>query len=319
MTMVGEFDLIERYFRRPTPSALVGPGDDCAVVQPSASTTWAISTDMLVEGRHFFADVVPQALGHKTLAVNLSDLAACGATPRFFSLALALPQVDEAWLSGFSQGLWALAEAHQCELIGGDTTKGPLNLCITVMGEVPVGQALLRSGAQAGDELWVSGTLGDARLALEVLQGHLALPDATLSNVRRALEWPQPRVALGQALRGLATAAMDLSDGLAGDIHHLLCASHVGADILVEQLPLSESLRHQPLHVRRRCAIAGGDDYELLFTAPAHRHHDVLALGRALSLPLTPIGHCTSGLELRWLDGTGHALSEQWHSFDHFR
>ncbi|MES2943075.1 MAG: thiamine-phosphate kinase, partial [Pseudomonadota bacterium] len=173
---MSEFDLIARYFTRPVQRAALGVGDDCALLTPAPGTQLAISSDMLVEGRHFFADVNPEALGHKALAVNLSDLAACGAKPLAFTLALALPDMDQAWLQGFSRGMWALADEHGCELVGGDTTQGPLNICITVFGEVLRGQALLRSGAQAGDDIYVSGTLGDARLALECLQGKLDLP-----------------------------------------------------------------------------------------------------------------------------------------------
>ncbi|MBK5207006.1 MAG: thiamine-phosphate kinase, partial [Polaromonas sp.] len=215
---MGEFELIARYFTRPAARAALGVGDDCALLQPKPGTQLAISSDMLVEDRHFFPDVDPFTLGHKALAVNLSDLAACGAKPLAFTLALALPRADDAWLAPFSRGLWALADAHGCELIGGDTTQGPLNICITVFGEVPKGQALLRSGAQAGDEVYVSGTLGDARLALEALRGRVALPAEVLAQARRRLEQPTPRVALGQALRGVATATIDVSDGLLGDL-----------------------------------------------------------------------------------------------------
>ena len=219
---MGEFDLIARYFTRPVRRAVLGVGDDCALLQPRAGIQLAISSDMLVEGRHFFAGTDAYRLGHKALAVNLSDLAACGAQPVAFTLALALPRVDEPWLQAFSSGLLALADAHGCELIGGDTTQGPLNICITVFGEVPAGQALLRSGARAGDDLYVSGHLGDARLALECLLGHLALPPALLAPAQQRLEAPTPRVALGQALRGIASAALDVSDGLLGDLGHLL-------------------------------------------------------------------------------------------------
>ena len=213
---MGEFDLIKRYFKRDiAPGATVdlGIGDDCAVLNASPGTQLLISCDMLVEGRHFLSTVSPARLGHKALAVNLSDLAACGATPRVFTLALALPTVDESFLEGFSQGLFALADAHGITLIGGDTTAGPLNICITVIGEVPAGSALLRSGARAGDDLYVSGRLGDARLALEVFRGKLSLPGEQFEQVRLAMECPQPRVALGQALRGIASSAIDLSDG----------------------------------------------------------------------------------------------------------
>ena len=197
---MGEFDLIARYFTRPVRKAALGVGDDCALIAPAPGMQLAISSDMLVEGRHFFADVDPEALGHKALAVNLSDLAACGAKPLAFTLALSLPRVNEAWLAGFSRGLLALADAHGCELVGGDTTQGPLNICITVFGEVPTGQALLRSGARPGDDIYVSGTLGDARLALEALLGHIALPAEVLARARQRLERPTPRVALGLSL-----------------------------------------------------------------------------------------------------------------------
>ena len=232
---MGEFDLIARYFKRPSLRAALGVGDDCALLQPAPGTQMAISSDMLVQGRHFFPDVDPQTLGHKALAVNLSDLAACGAKPLAFTLALALPQVDEAWLAAFSKGLFALADVHGCELIGGDTTQGPLNICITVFGEVPVvngrTQALLRSGAKESDDIYVSGTLGDARLALDVLYGRLSVPPEVFNPARARLETPSPRVALGMALRGVASAAIDVSDGLLGDLGHILTASQAGAVI----------------------------------------------------------------------------------------
>lgn len=224
---MGEFDLIARYFTRPARKAVLGVGDDCALLAPAPGMQLAVSSDMLVEGRHFFPGVDPEALGHKALAVNLSDLAACGARPLAFTLALALPRVDEPWLAAFARGLLRLADEHGCELVGGDTTQGPLNICITIFGEVPPGQALLRSGAQPGDDLYVSGTLGDARLALEALLGHVQFPAETLARAR--LERPTPRVALGQALRGVASSALDVSDGLLGDLGHILRASGVGA------------------------------------------------------------------------------------------
>jgi len=235
---LGEFDLIARYFQRPVRRAVLGVGDDCALLQPRPGMQLAISSDMLVEGRHFFSDVEPSALGHKALAVNLSDLAACGAAPLAFTLALALPSVDEVWLGAFSRGLLALADEHGCELVGGDTTRGPLNICITVFGEVPLqdgrSQALLRSGARAGDDLYVSGTFGDAALALDVLRGCLGVPAAVLAAARLRLERPSPRVALGQALRGIASAAIDVSDGLLGDLGHILKQSGVGATVAAD-------------------------------------------------------------------------------------
>ncbi len=269
---LGEFELIERYFTRPARRAVLGVGDDCAVLAPTPGMQLCVSSDMLVEGRHFLSSVAPQRLGHKALAVNLSDLAACGAEPLACTLALALPRADEVFLQGFADGLWALAERHAIELVGGDTTAGPLNICITAIGQVPAGQALLRSGARAGDELWVSGTLGDARAALEVLRGTLDVPGDAFTALRRAMELPEPRLALGQRLRGVASSAIDLSDGLLGDLGHVLRRSAVGARLDVDALPRSTQLAALPAAVQQECLLHGGDDYESPFTAaPARR------------------------------------------------
>lgn len=316
---LGEFDLISRYFARPARRAALGVGDDCALLAPAPGMQLATSCDMLVEGRHFLPTVAPDRLGHKALAVNLSDLAACGAAPLAFTLALAMPYADEAWLEGFARGLFALADAHDCELVGGDTTRGPLNLCISVFGEVPAGQALLRSGARAGDDLYVSGTLGDARLALEAFRGTLDLAGETFALVRRAMELPQPRVALGVALRGVATSAIDISDGLQGDLAHLLRRSGVGARLDVDRLPRSAQLGAQPLAVQRECTIAGGDDYELLFTAPAMRADAVQAAANAAGVAVTRIGVIEAEQGLRRVDAQGRAVADTWGSFDHFR
>ena len=267
--MAGEFELIARHFTRPARRAALGVGDDCALLQVDAGMQLAVSCDMLVEGRHFLSTVPPERLGHKALAVNLSDLAACGAEPLAFTLALALPTRRRRLHRRLARGLYALADEHGIELVGGDTTAGPLNICITVFGQVPAGQALLRSGARAGDELWVSGLLGDARLALEVFRGAVSLPGEQFETVRRAMELPQPRVALGRALRGVASSAIDLSDGLVGDLGHVLERSGVGAVLQADALPRSAVLAAQPPAVQRQCVLAGGDDYELLFTAPA--------------------------------------------------
>ncbi|RZJ26714.1 MAG: thiamine-phosphate kinase [Haliea sp.] len=323
---MGEFDLIARYFTRPTPRAVLGIGDDCALLQPAEGMQLAVSSDMLVEGRHFFADVDPGALGHKALAVNLSDLAACGAQPLAFTLALALPRADEAWLAAFSRGLFALADEHGCELVGGDTTQGPLNICVTVFGEVPRGQALLRSGARVGDDIYVSGTLGDARLALEALRGNITLPPGWLAAARHRLEQPTPRVALGMALRGIASAAIDVSDGLLGDLGHILQASRVGAHIKVAQvLPLlagGDDAGHAEaqLHADARlgCVLAGGDDYELAFTAPVSARAAVEAAALEARLPVTCIGRIESTPGLRLIDAAGQALTGHFASFDHF-
>lgn len=311
---MGEFDLIRRYFQRPAGDGVeVGVGDDCAVLVPTPGARWLVSSDMLVEGRHFLSTVDPARLGHKALAVNLSDLAACGATPRGFTLALALPRVDDAWLAGFSRVLLALADAHACPLIGGDTTQGPLNICITVFGEAPPGQALLRGGAQAGDEVWVSGRLGDARLALEVFRGTAVLDGAGFDAVRTAMELPTPRVALGQALRGIATSAIDVSDGLLGDLGHILAASRVGARLEIDALPRSAVLAAQPAALQRECLLAGGDDYELVFTAPAGaRLPDV-------GVALTRIGTIEAEPGLRVVDARGTGVEHGLRSFDHFK
>ena len=326
---MGEFELIARYFKRPPQRAQVGVGDDCAIWMPTPGQTLAISSDMLVEGRHFLSTVDPAALGHKALAVNLSDLAACGATPCAFTLSLALPQVDEAWLSGFAQGLWALADAHGCELIGGDTTRGPLTIAITVWGELPPGQALLRSAAQVGDDIYISGAVGQARMALEVFRGQLRLPSDAFERARARMERPTPRVALGQALRGVAHAAIDLSDGLLGDLGHILKASGVGADIDTRWLAqASDGDSHWPAHCpdlaalpwaqTLACGLSGGDDYELLFTAAPKQRAAVLAATQSSATPVSRIGHITPQ-GLRVFDPQGQAVDvSSLSSFDHF-
>ncbi|RZL89142.1 MAG: thiamine-phosphate kinase [Variovorax sp.] len=315
---MGEFDLIERFFKRPARRSPLGVGDDCALLEPAPGMQLAVSSDMLVEGRHFLSTVDPARLGHKALAVNLSDLAACGAKPLAFTLALALPAVDEAWLEAFSRGLFALADAHGCELVGGDTTRGPLNLCITVFGEVPAGGALLRSGAQAGDEIWVSGTLGDARLALEVFRGKLALPAAQFEQARLRMEQPEPRVALGQALRGIATAAIDLSDGLVGDLDHVLRASGVGAQVDADAAAKLMATEGLALEARRTYVLSGGDDYELLFTAPSTARHAVLEAGRRTGTPVARIGRIEAEPGLRIVEAGGAPLAQRFTAFDHF-
>ena len=324
-----EFDLIARYFTRPTKHAsnvIKGVGDDCALWQPAPGMQLAVTCDMLVQGRHFLQGVDPMRLGHKALAVNLSDLAACGATPVAFTLALALPRIDEAWLQQFSSGLWALADAHGCELVGGDTTRGPLNICITVFGEVPRGQALLRSGAKEGDDIYVSGTLGDARLALEALQGKIELPPEILAQARLRLELPTPRVALGTALRGIATSSIDISDGLAGDLGHILKASGVGAQIDTE---ITINLIATCAHIdwargqfyaqkQLKMVLSGGDDYELAFTAPPTARQAVQAASASSQTPVTRIGVIQSQPGLRLVGGDGQPVAASFASFDHF-
>lgn len=318
---MGEFDLIDRYFKKPVRHADLGIGDDCALLQVTPGHQLAISADMLVEGRHFLPTVKPEHLGHKALAVNLSDLAASGARPKAFLLSLALPRVDPVWLAGFAAGLFQLAEQHDCELIGGDTTQGPLNLAITVLGEVPQGQALLRSGAQAGDDVYVSGTLGDARLALEVFRGLVSVPEAVLAQARARMETPSPRVALGMALRGVATAAADISDGLLGDLGHILKASGVGATIewpAAANLLGCKSLWDCPTEWAQTCILSGGDDYELVFTAPALARAHVQAAALHSGTRVTRIGSVHAGQGIAVLDAQSQPLTRQFTSFDHF-
>jgi thiamine-monophosphate kinase len=325
---MGEFDLIERFFWRadgqgPRRAAL-GNGDDCALLAPASGMQLAVSTDTLVEGRHFLSTVDPARLGHKALAVNLSDLAACGAAPMAFTLALTLPRVDEAWLSGFAQGLLALADAHGCELVGGDTTAGPLAITITAMGEVPAGQALLRSGAKVGDDIWVSGWPGEAWLALQVFRGQApeGVSAEVFAQVRQRMECPTPRVALGQALLGVATSAIDISDGLLGDLHHILRRSGMAAVLDTAALPCSPCLARLPRPTQLDAILAGGDDYELLFTAPATQRDHVAHLSTTLGLPLTCIGYAhetEAGVPRVALQEGEQCLPNRWTSFDHFK
>ncbi|HEY0844028.1 MAG TPA: thiamine-phosphate kinase [Noviherbaspirillum sp.] len=319
--MLSEFDLIAHYFTRAprhTERFPLGVGDDCALLNPSPGMQLAVSTDMLVEGRHFFSDADPRALGHKCLAVNLSDLAAMGARPLAFTLALALPHARPDWLAPFSAGMLALADGHDCELIGGDTTKGPLNICVTVFGEVVPGKALRRDAAREGDDIWISGTLGDARLALAGLRGELALDSDAQAAAEKRLHTPTPRVALGLALCGIARAGIDISDGLIGDLGHILERSKVGAILFVDELPAGAMLARQSQDLRRRFALAGGDDYELCFTAPADRRADVIAAAQSAGITVTRVGAIAAAPGLRLIDANGSPLDLHLTSFDHF-
>jgi len=317
---MSEFDLIRRFFTRDTPHAILGVGDDAALLQASAGNVLAVSSDMLVCGTHFLPDADPFLLGHKTLAVNLSDMAAMGAAPRWAVLAIALPEADEAWLAQFSAGFFALAQQHDVELVGGDTTRGPLNLCVTIFGEVPAQQALRRSGAQVGDEIWVSGCLGDAALALAHLQGRIALSAAELAACLPALHRPQPRVALGLALRGIASSAIDISDGLLADLGHILEASQVGAQLDFAALPVSPVLNNCVSRtLARQCVLSGGDDYELCFTAPAVHHAELADIAARHNLPLTRIGKIVAGRGCIVHDASGNPLNVEACGYDHFR
>ena len=317
--MPSEFDLIARYFARPTPQAVLGPGDDCALLAPSPGMELAITTDMLVSGTHFLPDTDPRQLGWKTLAVNLSDLAAMGAKPRWVLLAGSLPDADEDWLAAFADGLFAGAKRYGVDLVGGDTTRGPLNLCLTALGEVPAGGALRRDGARVGDEVWVSGQPGLAALGLAQLQRRTALPEALAARCIAVLQQPTPRVELGLALqqRRLASAAIDVSDGLLADLGHIAERSGVDAELiepLLPRLPIGADPQ-----LARHCQVAGGDDYELVFTAPADKRHQLAELAAQLELPLWRIGRIVAGGgEVRLLDESGNALPLAGKGFDHF-
>jgi len=318
--VASEFSLIDRYFARPTPSAVLGPGDDCALLAPAPGMQLAVTTDMLVEGTHFLPGTDPEALGWKTLAVNISDLAAMGAQPRWVFLAGSLPEADEAWLAAFARGFFACAEAFGAELVGGDTTRGPRNLCVTALGEVAPGQALTRSGAQAGDDLWVSGRPGLAALGLAALQGRLALPAALRETCIDALQRPQPRVALGLALVGLAHAAIDVSDGLLADLGHILERSALAAEVELAGLPTLPAGVDPPL--ARRAQLAGGDDYELVFAAPPAARAALTTLAARLGLPLSrcgrllPLADASSPLTV--VDPAGRPVVIDSRGYDHF-
>ena len=307
--MLSEFDLIERCFKRPTHHTLLGIGDDAALIKPTSGHELVVSTDLLVEGTHFFPDADPTDLGWKTLAVNVSDMAAMGAVPRWATLGIAVsptPSLD--WLDAFVKGFFACADEFGVDLIGGDTTRSPPNarcFSVTIMGEVPPGLALRRSGAHIGDEVWVSGTPGRAARGLAHLQGKLVLQTPQLSECLAALHRPQPRVALGLGLRNLATAAIDVSDGLLADLGHILEQSKVSA--VLDNVPNDMTY------------LAGGDDYELVFTASPERAEDISALGRTLNLPLTPIGRIEVGSgKVQVLDKTGCDITPAHRGYDHF-
>jgi thiamine-monophosphate kinase len=325
--MAGEFALIDKYFARATPSAILGPGDDCALLQPTPGKQLAVTTDMLVAGTHFLPDTDPRKLGWKALAVNISDLAAMGATPRWALLAGSLPSADEAWIAAFAEGFFACAGEYGVDVVGGDTTRGPLNLCITALGECEPGRALRRDGARAGDLVWVSGRPGLAALGLAQRQGRIALPAPWVRLCIAALEKPRPRVALGQALVGIASAAIDVSDGLLADLGHIGERSGLAASVHLVQLPqlrdLAGSGASYDADLRRRaleCQLAGGDDYELCFTTPPAQANAVSAIAARLELPLWCIGSMAAGTAgaVTVLDPDGQAIDFPRRGYDHF-
>jgi thiamine-monophosphate kinase len=324
-----EFELIDRFFTRPSPSALLGVGDDAAIITPSPGQAFVITTDTMIEGRHFLPTLDPVKLGRRLVQVNLSDLAAMGAAPKYAMLSLVLPRVDEMWIAKLAEGFWKALDEYEIELIGGNTTRGTLALTMTAYGEVPVidgrPHALLRSGAQAGDELWVSGSLGDAGWALGCMTGTINA-DATREQIAK-YESPTARVSLGHALRDIATSCIDISDGLLSEAHHIAKASNVALDIEFAQLPttLHEAFadaRHR--EAATHCLLATGDAYELLFTAPPDAHSAIAALLRSEAIGGACIGHVRSHdpAELREcvqvLDSTGRIIEYSGKGWDHF-
>ena len=331
----GEFDLIERFFKTGADSLrtsadqaiTLGIGDDCALIKPRAEEEVAITSDMLVEGRHFFAGTNPELLGRKALAVNLSDLAAMGARPIGFTLAIALPTANNTWLETFSKGLFAMAEEYSCPLIGGDTTAGPLTISITAFGALPKGEAIRRSGAKPGEDIWVSGIVGDARLTLAALRHEVNLSKLDLLQIEHRMHNPTPRIKLGMQLRNIASSALDVSDGLVGDLSHILKQSQVDAEIQLDRLPKSDTLQKQDVQIQNQFAACGGDDYEICFTASTSQRDNIQAISKSIGLPLTIIGKTVPkkdvAVKVYLLNESGALLSDTeaapfLKSFDHF-
>lgn len=317
-----EFELIRRFFTCPARHAVLGVGDDAAIVRARPGFELVITTDMLVAGRHFHQGADAERLGHKALAVNLSDIAAMGATPRWATLALALPLADARWLTAFSRGFMRLARRYGVDLVGGDTTRGPLNICVQVVGEVPRGRALRRDGARVGDDVWVSDTLGDAALVLAA--GQLGLASRDRRALRLKLDAPAPRIGLGIALRGIARSAIDVSDGLIADLGHICERSSVAAVVDFARIPASATLKrylHRP--AAQRALLAGGDDYELIFTAGPARRDAIARVSRRLGLRLTRIGRMTrrgrGAPRVTVLDAAGRPMTVTRSGYEHFR
>jgi thiamine-monophosphate kinase len=315
--MTPEFNLIKAYFTHPTRHTKLGVGDDAALISLSAGMELAISADMLVAGTHFFADCDAYLLGWKSLAVNISDMAAMGANPKWATLAIALPEINNAWLAEFSRGFFTCAGTFNVDLIGGDTTRGPLTISVQIMGEVPTGKAIKRNGAKVGDDIWVSGNLGNAAMGLAHIQGKHTLPTHAIATCSQALHVPQPKVKLGLALRGLANSAIDISDGLLADLGHILEQSKVGAKLELSHIPHSQFANLGDADILKM-VLAGGDDYELCFTTPANKHSELLKLADSLGIPLSYIGQITSNTDLIVHGLDGEILDIKETGFDHF-
>ena len=320
MASLTEFEVIRRFFTHRAPGAVLGVGDDAAIVRARRGMELIVSADMLVSGRHFFPDADPARLGHKSLAVNLSDMAAMGAAPRWATLSIALPRADARWLKAFMGGFMRLARRHRVDLVGGDTTRGPLAICVQIIGEAPAGSALRRDGARAGDDIWVSGVLGDAALALAARKGRIRVSASERRQVEEKLHAPTPRVALGAALRGVAHSAIDISDGLIADLRHICERSRVSAVVMLDRLPVSAAMRRNlDRPVARAALLAGGDDYELCFTASRSWRAAVVRVARRLRTRVTRIGAIARGrAAVVALDGKGRPVRPRQAGFDHF-
>ena len=319
---LSEFEIIRRFFTHAARGAVLGVGDDAAIVRARRGAELAVAADMLVEGRHFSRGARPEQLGHKALAVNLSDMAAMGAVPRWATLSIALPGVDARWLGSFMRGFMRLARRHGVDLVGGDTTRGPLNISVQIIGEVPAGRALRRDGARAGDDVWVSGTLGGAALALAAVKRRIALTRGERARLEDRLHAPVPRLALGRALRGIARSAIDVSDGLVADLGHICERSRVSASVEIDRVPAPAVLkRHLARPAARAALLAGGDDYELVFTAGRAQRKAIDRLSRRLRLKLTRIGEITrrrSAALVTVLDANGRPLALGQTGYKHF-
>jgi thiamine-monophosphate kinase len=319
---LSEFEIIRRYFTHRARHAVLGVGDDAALVRARRGTELAVSVDMLVAGRHFSHDADPERLGHKALAVNLSDMAAMGACPRWATLAIALPAADARWIGSFMRGFMRLARRHGVDLVGGDTTRGPLNISVQIIGEVPAGMALRRDRARAGDDVWVSGALGDAALALAAGKRQLALTRRERARLEERLHAPVPRIALGKALRGIARSGIDVSDGLVADLGHICERSRVAATVRFDAIPASAAVRRNlGLPAARAALLAGGDDYELVFTAGRAQRETIARLSKRLRLKLTCIGNITRRRGARLvtvLDAGGRPVTVGRTGYKHF-
>ena len=321
-TPLTEFSFIRRHLAIPQPhdpDLLLGIGDDAAIIRPRTGFDLCFSSDMLLANRHFFPNDPPQAIAHKILATNISDIAAMGGQPRWILLSAALPELNEAWLQAFSGSLFATLRQYGITLIGGDTTRGNLAFNVAITGELPAGKALRRSGAQHGDDIWVSGQIGLAAAALHHIWGNIKLPEHLFAQCEAARLRPTPRVALGQAILPLATAAQDISDGLAQDLGHILAASRVGAEIHAHAVPTLPALRQAlPEHIVHELTLAGGDDYELLFTAPPENRRQIQAAAQTAQTPVHRIGKINHSGSLKILNAQGNEIHLPRAGFDHF-